>query len=287
MEYRRTRRSGKPSRKPFDRSVFAVVCVSIALIYAISFSDIGTWTAQNLIAPIVANIGKRKTEIETLATGTETAVTERFNTPVLSVFALQFGAFEDSANAEKQAISLRTMGAAGYVMNDETKYRVLGASYLNESDAKQVRDRLQTEGVECVVYRMQAPQCELLLSGTEQRIDRMKHALEMVVGFVKDLSQLSISYDAENSSAEDIIATIKAHQKQTSELLSDLEQVDGDTLLVTNVRNLLEEVDRQLSDAESMQEKSKPENSAYLKHLVLKTAQLYCDFCSAISEDDT
>ena len=68
-----------------------------------------------------------------------------FSIPEFSLYALQAGVFSDTENAQKYADELINKGGAGYVVEFDEGFRVLIAGYLNEDDAKNVKERLLEE----------------------------------------------------------------------------------------------------------------------------------------------
>ncbi|NCB31788.1 MAG: SPOR domain-containing protein, partial [Clostridia bacterium] len=170
MEYGRRRRRKayrtSKSRMGSDASSGAgramiVLLMIAAIVYLVSASAAGTWLAEHVMAPafeaLASYTGKEAPiedtpveDVQQVSLSTDgSSVSANIALPALDCYALQMGVFSSQDNAEKQAQALQGQGAGGYVLQDGDRYRVLAAGYAQEAEAKEVKDRLVNEGMDC------------------------------------------------------------------------------------------------------------------------------------------
>lgn len=249
MEYRR-RRSGR--RRPQGqgggaaKAVVALMVVAV-LVYLVSASAVGTWIAENVFAPAFATIdgwiqGTPKTPLPDttgVTGGSPTAqpsvslgnpVTGEVQLPAMECYALQMGVYGDEKNAETQAALLKERGAGGYVMEDQGRYRVLAAAYLEQASLKQVRDQLTGEGLESAAYVFSAPNSTLRVTAAQEQLDGLNAGFAALTKLQKDMADVSLAFDQQQQSVETGRAAV-------SSLLNELREAKDAFSLVASEEN--------------------------------------------------
>lgn len=111
----------------------------------------GEFLSENVVDPIVGVFSPNdegtpaNDDDKDKPSATKSINTIDFSIPEFSLYALQAGVFSDTENAQKYADELINKGGAGYVVEFDEGFRVLIAGYLNEDDAKNVKERLLEE----------------------------------------------------------------------------------------------------------------------------------------------
>ena len=182
---RPARRSSQPGSSGAGKAVMAMLMLA-GIVYLVSASAAGTWLAEKVMAPAfeaLASLGREQEDLTAPETedvqqvSLSTAPSSRSEDialPALTCYTLQMGVFSSAENAQKQSDTLKSQGAGGYVLQDGDRYRVLAAGYALESEAKEVKDRLVSEGMDCTVYAIEAPGATFRVSGEEGQLAQVE-----------------------------------------------------------------------------------------------------------------
>ncbi len=222
MEFRRKRRRRRYAAAPdgggAGRALLALIVIA-AVVYLVSASAVGTWVAQNVVAPVFTWVDDQlkgtpaaatpdgivqapeETQGGTIAQGN--TVTGEVELPAMECFALQMGVFSTEINAKTEAEALQKRGAGGYVMEDAGKYRVLAAAYINRESLDQVREQLKTEGLDSALYTFLAPMSTLRVTATEAQLTRIKDGFAALNTLQKEAAEASLTFDKEQQKPEE------------------------------------------------------------------------------------
>lgn len=221
MEFgrRRKRKSFRTSRSRTragagagaGRAMIALLMVA-AIVYLISASAAGTWLAEHVMAPafeaLAAYTGKAAPaesppaeDVQQVSLSTDkSSVSANIALPALDCYALQVGVFSSQANATKQAQTVTAQGAGGYVLQDGNRYRVLAAGYGSESEAKEVKDRLIGEGMDCTVYQISAPGATFRVSAQQSQLEEVESGFSALRNAQSALTDAAIAFDRDSQS---------------------------------------------------------------------------------------
>lgn len=233
MEYRRRRRVTHapvpgPGRGGAAAAYAAVAIVFLGIVYLIGASKLSAWVAENWIAPVL----KRSDPSALQADGTtpsptpETIVidelTQELKLPGRTFYAIQIGVYADRANADAQSLSLRAIGAAGCVLQDGERFRVLASAYSDKSDAQSVSAQLLAAGVENRLHTLSSMERTLTLTGTTQQLTSVNSAANGVDALLESLYALSIDFDKNQRSVAEGMAALTRIQAQADNVSSQL-----------------------------------------------------------------
>ncbi len=291
MEYRQRRRT---MQTPYRRgtlpgAALCILLVSAAVIYLVGFSNAGTWVAEHLVAPVFSTLGVGDGVLdggraEQPDQGTAAAATSKLlELPALSCHALQMGVYSTQDNAENQSAALQALGAAGYIMKEEDRYRVLAAAYTSDSDLQQVRDRLQTEGLDSAAYTMSSQTSKLIVSGTETQVAALQNILSGLIEMQKELCTYVIDFDREQYSVSEGKASIASLNSKAESYLAQIAAASSDQAVLVSLTDCCRAIQAQLAKAQALSEEDRAAFTAYLKYTCLLMADAYCGFCSEIS----
>mgnify|MGYP000595565203 CR=1 FL=1 len=130
-------------------------------------------------------------------------------------YAIQFGAFDNDADARELTNSLTARGAAGYVLTD-TRSRAIGAAYTSREDADKVCANLAAQNIEAYVYEVAAP-------------------LPIAAQAIDELGAQALALDRADTSAEQVRAGLDAIAQPARAALTRLEtQLGGRTHALTS-----------------------------------------------------
>ena len=220
MEFRRKRRRRRyaaPEGGGAGKAILALIVIA-AVVYLVSASAVGTWVAQNVVAPVFTWVdgqlkgtpaattpdgivqAPEETQGGTIAQGN--TVTGEVELPAMECFALQMGVFSTEVNAKAEAETLQKRGAGGYVMEDAGKYRVLAAAYTNRESLDQVREQLKADGLDSALYTFLAPMSTLRVTATEAQLERIKNGFAALNTLQKAAAEASLAFDKEQQKPE-------------------------------------------------------------------------------------
>lgn len=203
------RRSGQ---KGYSGKSVAFVLLSCALaVFLLSTSYLGDKLVDEYITPTFAKImGKAATPEPSQrpvmaqareATPTVTPAMEKivFELPETSWYLLQMGAYADPEEAHAQALSIQSMGAGGYIYEDEQGFsRVFAAAYRDQESLLQVQQQVRNSGYENTAYSIHPDGVQVSLSGQSADAQRLKGAMETIQRVPGALTDFALKYDEKN-----------------------------------------------------------------------------------------
>ena len=127
---------------------------------------------------------------------------------------IQMGIYSDEQSARAAAASLKQMGAAGCVFDDNGSLRLIAAAFSDEASAESVRTRLESEGHECSVFKLSRSGAELDITADPSRLVPIRTAFTLAADVVTQLDELAIDFDASSRSMEyglDVLSEIRSN----------------------------------------------------------------------------
>ena len=246
MEHRSSSRAYTVKMK--KRSMAAtviVVLLSVVLIAGILvFSPIGDYLIEHAVQPILALFkGDRETDekvVSALKAQEEqpTAVPSAVPTPVqnsLTVtetpfYLLQMGAFTEQDQAQEHADKIRSMGAAGYVFEDGSVYRVFAAAYRDEESLKKVQMQVRMDGFEATPYITDRNSVHLTLKGDKTAVDAVQKAVELLSNVPDALCEWNLSLDRQTIDGEEFRKLLSDQLNRVDEALREFDTIASDSL---------------------------------------------------------
>ncbi len=280
-----------------------IVLLVFGVIYVLSAGTLGKFVS-NLISPILSRDGSPDatdgvSDGEPILTvpddngnptdepAADTAkITETLKANALSMFAIQMGAFTDSANAETFAQELRSKGGAGYILNDGF-YRVLAIGFQTEGDAKQVKEELKAEGIESHVYQIASAGVDMKITATEANVSAIRSAYEMwkekyaaLEKIIKDLDSDTISPSAAYGQIEEI----KKAMEQKRDELQALNAKQNNNAILSGLVSLYESENQSLDEILSQNSSDKVAISSKIKYTDIEMLMRYKDYMEQITK---
>ena len=119
-----------------------------------------------------------------------------FELPETSWYLLQMGAYADPEEAHAQALAIQSMGAGGYIYEDEQGFnRVFAAAYADQESLLQVQQQVRSSGYENTAYSIHPDGVEVTLSGQGIEAQQLKSAMETVQKVPSQLTDFALKYD--------------------------------------------------------------------------------------------
>lgn len=287
LEYRRKRRVGAHIARQGQGQVYsayiAIFIVFFGVVYLISASKAGTWIAENWIAPALKSgskaaatvVSKPEPSAEPVTVVMET-ISQELVLPEKRAYALQIGVYADQNNAVKQSEALSKIGAAGYVLSDGDRYRVLASAYEDEESAKKVSGQLLAEGIESRTHTLIRAKRTLKATGTSAQLTQAQKALNAVDPLLASLYEAFLDFDKNKESVSAGLAAITAIRSSVAEQVSSLSAISAQSgaldALISYYTDVLAALDAQLAKTDA----SVVEFSSGLKQLYI-TALLAWD----------
>jgi hypothetical protein len=276
------------------------------IVYFVSASSAGTWVAKNVMAPALEALdslglwksgaaeseGPENTDLsgngEAVQVNLSTDQTAKnsesadITLPGLSCYMLQMGVFSTPQNADTEATSLKTSGAAGYVLEDAGRYRVIAAGYGDEASAKEVKTRLTTEGKDCTVYTLSANDAVFRVTASEDQLEAIKGGFTALSAAQRALTLAALDFDAKALSIDDGRSQAQSILSELRSSMSVLTQYDGTDSMLTGLLTCYSDCENALAD---LAESTAGTNSAFasqLKHTQLYVTHKYAQFLQSL-----
>ncbi|MGE5494344.1 MAG: SPOR domain-containing protein [Burkholderiales bacterium] len=225
MRYSRMTTPPPRKKRKYANVILVLIILGIAA-YLISAGAAGKWIAENIIDPVFNSGGTNAappagssdgiSPLPSLPGDTISPVTlpaasgaraqQNLTASELSIFALQTGAFSDESNAKSAAGDIALRGGAGYIAYDGDLYRVLIAGYLSQSDADNVKTRLEGEGIAAKVYNIKSGSLSFNIEAEQSQIDAIKACFDAVPQAAQSLQQIVYDSDKGQNVDADITA---------------------------------------------------------------------------------
>lgn len=278
MEYRRRRRVGHGNTRHSGTSTayVAVFIVFFGIVYLLSASKIGTWVANNWIAPALSRTDATlsKPTGATPAPTPETVIVQEleqtFTLPESTFHAIQIGVYAERANADAQSAALRAVGAAGYVLPDGDRFRVLASAYPDVLSAQTVSAQLLEAEIESRLHTLSRGEKKLTSTGTQQQLAVLGDAIDGVDPLLGALYDACIAFDKEKQSVADGIAAIVLLQSRAERVCTELAALPAEPSEgLAQIKAFYESVLEQTSVLAQAEEREQAAFSAGLKHMYL------------------
>ena len=297
MEYRRRQRRRRRAANGAGKTIAALVAAA-AVIYVVSASAVGTWLAQNVMAPAFAAvetalIGKKDQNqqsgnqgdgqlVVNAGTSAGQQQTKQMELPGLTCYLLQMGVYSKRSNAEVQAETIRSRGAGGYILEDEGRYRVIASGYDTEESLASVREQLEQEGFETAGYTLTTAGAAFQVTAGTEQLEDIEQAFQTLKTVQKSLSELAIAFDRDTMSANE--GRIKA-EEVLSELRSASARLDaiGESAVLDPMRDCYADCIAALEELCANDTESFVDFSAEIKYTQLQVTNDYVTLVEALA----
>ena len=119
-----------------------------------------------------------------------------FELPETSWYLLQMGAYADPEEAHAQAQTIQSMGAGGYVYEDEQGFsRVFAAAYRDQESLLKVQQQVRSSGYENTAYSIHPDGIQVTLTGVSSDVQKLKTAAETIRDIPGILTDFALKYD--------------------------------------------------------------------------------------------
>lgn len=100
----------------------------------------------------------------------------------VTLYGVQLGVFTKQENAQAAADQFKSEGSAGYILKEDSLYRVIDSVYYSESDADTVRDAFRSSGSspDACVIRVSVEGVNWNVNATQAQIDAIRGALSAI-----------------------------------------------------------------------------------------------------------
>jgi hypothetical protein len=174
--------------------------IIVLVIYLMVAGYAGKWVAKYVITPIFGAAKQSENVKEEGEKGNESI-------PLVleDRYFIQLGVYDKEKNAEDKANTVRGQGAAGYILNDNGKYRVLGWGYQAEENAKKVKEQLSDEGVESEIFTHKGQELTLKVEGIKTDVEAVKDGVRQYKSYMDKLENLCMNLDKSEIGEEGVM----------------------------------------------------------------------------------
>ena len=279
MEYKRRRRRTHKKTESTGGRALLLILILIGAVYLTGKSAVGEWMTKHVAEPVTALFTQHKTDDPPASSDEAKPVsataTGRIELPALECCLLQSGVFSDEENAQEQAREIASMGGAGYVWQDGDRYRVIVSGYSSEREARDVKDALSSQGLECSVHELRSPGTfdVAVTAGTDTTVSSLQTVLFTILSANDDLLDMQKSFDAGQMTAEE-------GARAAYEIYTALDGCRKDsTSLPKSISGMFDEICASVKDLSESGDLSETEFSAKLKNVQVGIA---CRFTETV-----
>ena len=301
MEYRRRKRTRRRNNRnntggeSAGRMIIGLLLVA-GVIYFVSASNAGTWIAQNVMAPMFEAFNPQDSEPSgtadpsvaaglDLSSGGKTT-TEEIPLKPMDCFLLQMGVFSSEANANELAKEIQGKGAGGYVVQDGTQYRVFASGYTTEASAKEVRDRLKSEGTDCTVHKISCAGASFKVTATEAQLKAVREGFKALYDAQEAMVDAALRFDKDSLSVSAGKSNVTSIQDELSGAMKSLIDQKSDASILASVKACYDAFYKDLQSLAQYNTESTVEFSAQMKYTQIKMACEYKDLVEGLSSAD-
>lgn len=288
MEFRRRRRTRGRQRaggKGGGSGMHLIIGLvfAAAVIYLISASKVGTWLAENVVAPVFKAFDNEEPTVGDnspiisgeVENAPKNAVSENISLTTEKCYMLQMGVFSTLANAEAQSDQLRAQGAAGYILEDGGRYRVFAAGYESEASAREVLNRLKSEEVDCTLYILEGNMATFKVTASEAAITSFKELFVTFDDVIGKLGEEVILFDKNKPPIEEEKAVILSFINRLESCIEFLNSQQTDDAVITKVKSAYTAISGALNDLYDLTTTSSVTFSSAMKHTHLGISDRY------------
>ena len=190
---------------------------------------------NDTISPLIESIGAYSPEDDIPPTSTPAGdintgdtTTCTLTIPNCQVYAVQMGVFSVEENAQSYSKTIRKLGGAGYVHEEEGFYYVFAMCYSEKDDALSVTSSLKDQGYSGYVYTLTHQGLKMEVRGAEDALQRLNLASECISGVVSRLEDASILLDKAEVDVITPLNEIKNELKTAREIFEEYSSNEND-----------------------------------------------------------
>ena len=225
----------------------ALFLLAALIIYLVSLAVGGGAPAQEMAAEEGAQTS--------VAAGP--ALTQQVSMAPLSVYLVELGAYGDDASARVEAARNARRGAAGYILQENGVYYVMGACYDDKTQAQDVAARLTvSEQISAQVHEKSAGEVLLRVTASQAQVDALAAADAALREAAGQMGQIAFQLDGGELNAGQARARLEVLELDAREALEALRAAAGETGgpviegLCELLRDLLENLDARIHQDE-------------------------------------
>ena len=205
-------------------STVLILIIVAAAAYIILATKAGDFLSEKIVAPVVNYFADKNTADEPAESTvnpispSESMVSAELNFPAIGHYMLQYGVFGSKENAEKAAEELRSIGGAGYISEQDGKFRVIISGYASKADAENVKDRLLSErGMESKILDVTAEEMTCSIACGEEYAEQMKAAAADIPGNHSSMLDTILALDGGSITQEEALLRFSELRSKTEE----------------------------------------------------------------------
>jgi hypothetical protein len=279
MARSRYRRAGRASPSK-AATVFLLIVLIGVIVWFAAVGNLGAFIRDRIIAPLTAASatgGETKPAASATASATSMsgatgaastgAEASRITGTVymrgFSVYCVQWGAFSSQANAECAAAGFESRGAAAYVMEDGTLFRVLGDGFLSRNEAVAARDvYIAFYKTDACLYELLIPTVSLKVVATQEQLDAMQRAFDTWLSTMESIRSMIDGYGAREITADTCVLRLDEYARDLTQAADELSAVAGDTSQSPVLQGLLSVLEKGGTDLSALSSRKNSETEA-------------------------
>lgn len=202
--------------------------------------------------------------------------------PKETLYMLQMGVYSIRENCDEQSALLKSLGAAGYIYDDNGSYRVIAAAYNCEDSANEVSRRLVEQGYDNTVYRLSCSGTDLLITADKQRLEGISRAFDFINVLLDKADSAAIDFDSEERSIEYEKTLLSQLRDEAVSAYNELKESADENDLLKYVYTFLTNIENDIRVLIT-QDAERKEFSSLLKYFRIQTGIRYIELLKLIN----
>lgn len=156
-------------------------------------------------------------------------VTKEIALEPLTLWCVRFGGYDTAEAARVEAARFTARGAAGYVLEADGTYLLLGAGYAQKAEAERVSERLAAEaGIEGGVVSREAGAVRLRITAEEGQIEEVVAVDAALRQYTEQMASLALRLDRAEIRSDAARTVLTVLAAQLRERLRVLKEIPGE-----------------------------------------------------------
>jgi hypothetical protein len=191
----------------------AVIVVAAIIYFAtagIAGKAIGEFIASRTVADDVPANVQTPPEPQQTDTPAPSAkkVQATIKMPPITVYAVQLGAFSNSANAKQFADNIKVQGYAGYIIHDKNAYKVMASAYNAAEIADKARSNFKAKNIDSQIYSFQIKAANITVDASKDNVSLIQQCFADIEKWFETLGTWSKVLDEGALKGDDVAKAI-------------------------------------------------------------------------------
>ena len=296
---RYSRMNGRKPKRNYTNIILFLILIG-GVTYLIFATAAGNWLAENVARPVFsaftgtaqpsaspsgsiqpsASVNPSASPSASAVSGERTS--DKITVPAKTFYAIQSGVFDDKQNAQTEADAVKQRGGAGYVYEDNGKYRVLMSVYKTEDEAKTVKDKLlNDEKLSTIVKPIEQKELTFSITATTEQIEGIKDCFTQLHEIEDSLLSVILEND-KNTDVKEELTGLLTKINTINTTFTQLTQGSTDNEVLSQLKSVISQNVETLTTLSETYQAQNTQISAKLKEGTFQILVSFTNFVNGL-----